>query len=178
MRYITFTLLALLGFTSPLLAEGVETLTEESAELTATEMVDKHLTKMEDVAGSIVPQIREALSQLAGELKIGVEHVYKVFVTQKVIEGISGLVMTALGSVMIFALSVLAFRTRNSYICDGAPVVTIISMISVFFLSIVVMIGGVGNFKEDLAKTINPEYYVIKDIADMTSDLTHGKKNR
>ena len=114
-------------------------------------------------------KIINALTQLANKLGTTVEQLWPMLVQQQRLEGITVVVMIAL----VFTVSLLILRnvkdkewfdeTKNSDPPTTAGVLGLVSTIG-FIGSIVFLVFG---SKWIVTSIFNPEYWALKDIADM-----------
>ena len=158
--------------TSENVKETVEKASETSTNV--VDVIDKHLDKAGNAIASVAPKVKAVLEQLADQLAIGVEHVYGVFVTQKLYEGVGGLIMVIVQwSLAALALH-LAFRFKGGK-SDNLKFDNSVSktfLIAATFIGLLALLDTAFGLKGDIIRIANPEYYVIQDIVDMTEKLT------
>ncbi len=105
---------------------------------------------------------------LAKALKSPVEHVYKVLVTQQVVEAITDLIMLILGSIFFFT-GIKASKSaekwwweKSSY--DNGPTMLGIMRCAQLVIGTGFTIYGLCNIGNIVGGFVNPEYGAIKDI--------------
>lgn len=136
-----------------------------------------------NVSRDLGESVGNVISVMADKLSVPAEHVYRILVKQQVIEGVTYLVFSLFGAICFFALALLCWKIikgkeRDYYDGGGrffdamneAPgwVLSFVGCCIVFVGSMLFLtIGG----SSAVGQIINPEYYAIKDIAEMAKEI-------
>ena len=138
--------------------------------MAASTVVGKEVIEVTKELGNLVGT---ALSTMADKLSVPVEHVYKIMVTQYVIEGYLGLILLSLGTIIFFVIGMWVFKkAKEAGMGDhqGAIMLRVAGGFSWGFggLTLIALFCAAPYF---ITCIVNPEYHILKDMLNLVGNI-------
>lgn len=128
-------------------------------------MEDKKLSeKIWEQSVEWVDEIGSVITELAKQLGVASEHVYTIYTKQVFFEGLVKASASAFFVILLFIATLVTWFVTRKYEEEAKWIPRLVSTFLLLLIgSLVIADGLIPN----LLKTLNPEYYTIKQIMEM-----------
>ena len=138
--------------------------------MAASTVVGKEVIEVTKELGNLVGT---ALSTMADKLSVPVEHVYKIMVTQYVIEGYLGLILLSLGTIIFFVIGMLVFKKAKKADMEDSVDAFMLQVVGWFSwvfggITLIALFCAAPYF---ITCIVNPEYHILKDMLNLVGNI-------
>ena len=138
--------------------------------MAASTVVGKEVIEVTKELGNLVGT---ALFTMADKLSVPVEHVYKIMVTQYVIEGYMGLILLSLGTIIFFLVGMWFSKKAKKADMESYVDATMLQVVGGFSwgfggITLIALFCAAPYF---ITCIVNPEYHILKDMLNLVGNI-------